>query len=355
MISIIHRYIAKTVLVATLLVIAVVTGLIFFISLLGELKDIGVGDYNFIQAIVHTLLRLPYSLYQFFPMLVLVGGTMGLGVLASNRELIVMRASGISIKKLIGAVIIAALLMILGATFIGEYIAPQANFVADTRKDSQQNFGQAVATASGVWVHEGNNFLHINKIIGLKHLEGVSRYEFNNHHELLASYYAKYLDYAEGKWQLQDVVKTTFGKDRTISQQTKNGTWDLTLNPNLLNVGLIAPEDMSLPTLAKYSKHLTENKLQATVFQFEFWKRIFQPLTTLVMILLAIPFVFGAPRSVAMGRRIVVGVMFGFIFYIVNAMLGQFSVVFQVSPLLAALIPLLLFAALGYGLLLRTR
>jgi lipopolysaccharide export system permease protein len=353
---IIHRYIAKTILTATFFVVAVVTGLAFFIGLLGELKDIGVGDYGFMQAVIHTFLRLPYSIYQFFPMLVLVGGLMGLGMLAANRELIVMRAAGISIFKVMLAVVSAALILIVSATLVGEFIAPHANFLADKRKDSAENFGQAVATASGVWIHEGNNFLHIEKVNGLEHLEGVTRYEFNAGHRLLSAYYAKFVDYAShGQWSLRQVVKTSFSNDKTSSQKLETGSWNLALNPNLLNVGLIAPEEMTLYSLAKYSKHLVDNKLQATNFQFEFWKRVFQPLTTLVMILLAIPFVFGAPRSVTMGWRILSGVMVGFVFYIFNALLGQFSVVFQVSPFVAALLPTLLFALAGYILLMRIR
>src|SRR5688572_14609812 len=113
MIPVIYRYIAKTVILATMMVMAVVIGLIFFISLIGELKDIGIGDYGLLQAIMHSALRLPYSIYQFFPMLVLVGGMMGLGMLASNRELIVMRTSGISVSRLMNAVLLAAVIMIV--------------------------------------------------------------------------------------------------------------------------------------------------------------------------------------------------------------------------------------------------
>ncbi len=355
MITIIQRYIANTLLITTFFVVVIVIGLAFFVGLLGELKDIGVGDYNFTQAVIHTFLRLPYVIYQFFPMLVLVGGMMGLGTLATNRELIVIRTSGVSILKIMGAVIMASVVLIVLATILGELIAPQANFLADKRKDSAENFGQAVATASGVWVHEGNNFLHIEKVLGVEHLEGVTRYEFNAQHQLISAYYAKFLDYQQGRWLLRDVVKTSFLQDKTVSEKMAALTWNISLKPNLLNVGLIEPQEMSLPVLYKYSRHLVENKSQATRFQFELWKRILQPLMTLVMILLAIPFVFGSPRSVTMGWRILLGVIVGFVFYIMNALLGQFSVVFQISPFVSALLPTLVFAVLGGGLLLRVR
>jgi lipopolysaccharide export system permease protein len=346
--TILQRYIAKTIIIYSALVVLVVVGLSFFIQLLTELHDVGSGDYNITQALIYAFFRLPYSIYQFSPMLVLLGGIVALGLLASQQELMVMRASGVSKKQLMKSVAIAAFVLITIATLLGECIAPHANYMAVKRKDSAQNGGQAVATQSGVWIHEGNNFLHVDRMIGKHHLEGVTRYEFDGAHHLLASYYAKSLDYRNGEWQLHDLVKTIFKNDQTISEELTTGTWDLTLSPNLLNVGLVDPAELSLPYLSTYSAHLKQNGLQATAFQFEFWKRIFQPLSTLVMMLLAVPFVLSAPRSVAMGWRMLLGVLIGFAFYILNSFLGQFSVVYQISPLIAAIFPTVLVAVVGY-------
>jgi lipopolysaccharide export system permease protein len=150
-------------------------------------------------------------------------------------------------------------------------------------------------------------------------------------------------------------VKTSIQKDKAINQQFPVATWKLNLTPNYLNVGLVEPEAMTLRKLADYSLYLRHNHLQASSFQLEFWKRIFQPLTTLVMILLAIPFVFTAPRSMSMGKRILAAIFIGFTFYIVNAFVGQFSIVFQFPPVIAAFIPTFLFAGVGFMLMLRVK
>jgi lipopolysaccharide export system permease protein len=157
------------------------------------------------------------------------------------------------------------------------------------------------------------------------------------------------------KWLAQTAVKTTFNNNQIVSQPLAEGDWDLGLNPSLLSIGLVEPPEMSLLSLRDYTRHLAKNGLQAGEFQWEFWKRIFQPLTTLVMILLAIPFVMRSSRSVTMGWRVLFGITIGFTFYILNGFLGQFSIVFQVSPLIAALFPTLLFAALGYVLVVNSR
>ncbi|SRR5579883_64732 len=346
--TILHRYIAKTVILASLIVILAVLGVVFLVGLLSEMRDMGVGDYGFSQVVIHVLMKIPHDLYLFFPMLLLIGGVLGLGMLSTHHELIVMRSSGVSIKKVISAVITAAVILIIFATIMGECIAPRALFLADKRKETAESNGQAVATATGLWVHVGNNFLHVDHVIGHNHLEGVKRYEFDGQHHLLAAYFVKSMDYQHGTWQLHEGVKTTLGNDLVHSQGFADGRWNLAVNPSLLDIGLVEPEELSLPDLTKYSHYLLQNGLQANRFQFEFWKRVFQPLTTIVMILLAVPFVFGAPRSTTMGRRILFGVMMGFVFYILNAFLGQFSIVFQISPVLAALLPTLLFAGLGY-------
>jgi lipopolysaccharide export system permease protein len=353
--SILHRYIVKTVISATALVIIVMMALTFLIDFLDEMKDVGTADYGFWQAFVHVLLEFPRSLYQFFPMMLLMGGVMGLGVLSSNQELVVMRTAGFSVRRIAFAVVTAAVVLIVIGTSVGEWYVPKAHHLAQVRKQSEQSGGQAVSTQSGVWIHEGNNFLQIGRVIGLNHLEKVTRYQFDAAHHLLAAYYIRSLDLSHGQWILHDVVKTTFANNQTNSEHAKDSTWDMVLSPSLLNVGLIEPGEMSLSALRDYSEHLQLNGLQASEFQWEFWKRIFQPLTTLVMILLAIPFVLGSSRSVTMGWRVLFGIVFGFTFYILNAFLGQFSVVFQLSPLLAAILPTILFAVLGLILALKLR
>lgn len=351
--SIIHRYIAKNVFVATLFVLFMVSTLIFIISLLEELRDTGIGEYGFMQAVVHVMLLLPHTLYQFFPMLVLLGGVLGLGILAASQELMVIRTAGVSAHSMVGAVSSAVIVLIIVATLIGEVVAPTGDYLADQRKAAQQGNGQAVATSTGVWIHEGNNFLHIERVIDRHHLQGVTRYEFDDHHQLLAASYATLLSLRGGQWWLHDMVTTTLGNDRAHTQHFSSGTWNLVLDERLLEIGLTEPEQMSLPKLYNYMNYLARNGLQAGKYQFGFWSRLFQPLTALAMILLAIPFVFTAPRSVTLGKRILFAVIMGFVFYIFNALIGQLSIVFQISPLLAALVPTILISMIGYGLMMQ--
>ena len=73
------------------------------------------------------------------------------------------------------------------------------------------------------------------------------------------------------------------------------------------------------------------------------------------MMLLAIPFIFGPLREVSMGVRMVSGVAVGFCFYLLNQFFGPISLVYQFSPILAALLPTLVFAGVGGLLMWRVR
>lgn len=347
MLKILERYLMKTVMSATLVTTAAITAVLFVMTLLGEFRDLGEGDYGLLAVFTYALMRMPNALYQFSPMLMLLGSIIGLSLLAMSRELNVMRASGFSVKRIISSVFLAALIMIAAFTIIGEVYGPGLNHRAVMRKDNLQNAGQAVVTTSGVWLHVNNHFIHIEHVIGKHLLEGVTQYLFDNDHRLLASYYAKSVRNVDGEWVMHDVVKTSFHANRTMSDKYSELKWDMKFNKNLLNTGMQEPEEMSLPKLAKYSRYLEQNGLQSSQYRFEFWQRLLTPLSALMMIFLAVPFVLGSFERMPMGFRLMIGVLTGFAFFILNAFFGQLCMVYQVPAFFAAVIPLIVFGVIG--------
>ncbi len=347
MIKILPRYIAKTTIGATGLVALIITGILFIMTMLGEFKSIGEGDYTIVQALFYVLLRLPNQIYQFSPMLILLGSIVGLSALTSHKEIAVMRTSGFSARKIIYSVLNAAVIVIIMVSVIGEWFAPNLSYKAEVRKENAQNAGQAVVTAAGVWFHVGNDFIHVQHVVGRELLEGVTRYQFDDNRHLQAAYYAKKLSLENNQWQMTDVVKTTFYPDRTKSESFPKAAWNLKFNSNLLNVGLVDPSEMSLPKLAKFTRFLEQNGLQASEYQYQYWQRIFQPLASLVMIFLSILFVLGGLSSATLGWRIVMGILAGFAFFIFNSLFGQLCIVYQLPAMLAAFLPIFVFALFG--------
>lgn len=346
MINILERYIVKTIFLATCLSGLIMSVVLLLMTLLAEIKALGKGDYGISHAIFYVLLRLPNEIYQFSPMVILLGSIIGLSVLSTHRELVVMRAAGFSIRSISSSVLFAAFILTLIMSFMGELIGPDLSYKAAVRKENAINAGEAVVTARGVWSHIDNNFIHVERVVSRGLFEGITRYQFDDKHHLQEAYFAKTLSYQNHAWQMNDVVKTTFYYERTKSQTFLHAPWNLKLNTNLF-VGLVEPKEMSLSRLAKFAYYLKKNGLQASEYQYDFWQRIFQPIASLVMILLAIPFVLGTSQTETLGLRMIFGIMIGLVFYILNAFLGQLCIVYQIPTMFAALVPPLIFIFVG--------
>jgi lipopolysaccharide export system permease protein len=353
--DILERYLAKHILKSIGFTLLLLVALQAFILYVGELVHIGKGNYDLMAAFMYVLFRLPYQLYDFFPMAALIGSLLGLGALATTSELTVMRAAGMSVGRIAWVVVKVACVLLLLVTFIGEGLGPQSIHFAEQRKAMAMSKGQAIQTISGVWARIGHNYLHINAILPGERLQGVTRYAFNDKRQLLYSAYAESARYHDGHWNLQHVKVSYIGDKRVRTEQLPTAIWNLPVKPSLLALTQIKPRELTLWQLHHYVETEQRNREQVGNFALSFWQRVMQPLATLVMMLLAIPFIFGSLRSATMGSRLLVGVLMGFSFYILNEFFGPISVVWQLPPALAALIPSLLFSLLAVVMLKRVR
>lgn len=342
--KIIDRYLAKTIINATLLIVLMLASLTFFVTIVREVTDLGTGTYGFFGALEYVLLDLPKQVYQLFPMASLLGVVFGLSTLANHNELTVLRASGYSLHEITKSVTRAILFLLVVATLLGELLAPLAESYADTRKALLTSNGQTLTTRVGTWIRDGQNFIYIHTILGNSHLKGISRYQFDNQNHLISASYAKTGTYLHHNWLMQDIVTSHITLKKIETTRSATADWQLTINPKLLRIAQAEAEEMSLPQLYTYIDYLKTNNLNYTNYSLNFWQRIFQPLATVVMVWLAIPFVFGSLRSVTMSLRLIMGIVVGFSFYMLNQLFGPLTMVYQLSPFFAALIPTLLFA-----------
>lgn len=352
-------YLGKIVIGAIFLVVLILLGFEAFIEFTREFPDIGNGSYGLPQVLAYVPMILPTDVYQLFPMAGLLGCVIGLGLLASHSELIVMRAAGVSVAHITLTVLKAAVLLSIVVLFMGEIVAPFLQHKATVSKAEAISGGQAMLTRQGIWLKDRNNFVHVQSVSSYEHLHGITRYSFDEENQLQLLSFAASADYEDGQWVFRDIVQTDLSAANDNNKTNNKVTtthfaeqrWGLQLKPRLLDLTSMSAEQKSLPELSRYIKSLKQSGLNAASYEFGFWQRVFQPLTILVMIVLAIPFVFGPLRTATMGLRMLIGTMVGFVFYIFNQFIGPFSIVYQIPPLIAALSPTVIFAICGWILL----
>lgn len=352
---ILDRYVARTVLSAIGLVTLMLMGLQIFILFVNQLEDLGKLDFGIAQASVFVLLQLPYQVYLFFPMASLLGSLIGLGVLANHSELVVMRAAGMSIGQITLSVLKASLIVIILVTSIGELLVPIMAQYANDYKTSALSGGQAIRTAQGVWVRYGNDFISINEVLPNKVLNHIYQFRFDLDHKLLLAREIKKARFINQAWVAYGVKQTEFFQHHTKASSYKQLPWDVALKPNVLMISSIEPDEMTLHELNRYLREQKRSKQNAHIYKLAFYQRIIQPFTTMVMMVLAIPFIFGPLRSSTMGSKLLVGATVGFGFHIINRFFGPVSTVFQWPAELAAIGPTVVFALLGIFLMRRIR
>ena len=68
--------------------------------------------------------------------------------------------------------------------------------------------------------------------------------------------------------------------------------WPTEINAQMVAVALLKPERMPVYDLFSYIQHLDRNGQSAQIFEIEFWKKLFYPLSCMVMLMLALPFAY---------------------------------------------------------------
>jgi lipopolysaccharide export system permease protein len=350
-----ERHIAKSVLAAIAMVTFLLSGLQVFVLFIKQIQDLGGEGYGLLEAAIFVLLQTPQQVYNFFPILSLMGALIGLGVLANHRELVVMRASGMSIMQITLTVLKAAFLVVLLMTFLGESLLPKLVYYANNRKMQAITGGQTLRTSSGVWLRSHNDFIFVGKINSDNTLEDVYQFHFNHKHQLTSAKKIQTIQYKNKLWEASGIEQTEFLNERTQSSEIKSAPWDALVQPSLLKLSTAEPDEMTLFDLHQYLQEKRRNHQTAVSYQLAYFQRLLQPFATAVMMLLAIPFIFGSLRSSTMGSRFILGAAAGFSFYILSRLFNLFGQIFQLPPLLIVPIPILLFALLGLYMMRQVR
>lgn len=348
-----EMYVAKTILASISMVVLILTGLQIFIVLVKQLGDLGKGSYGIVEVCWFVLGQLPYEVYLFFPMACLMGCLIGLGVMASHRELVVMRSAGLSIWQITLSVFKAAVLIIIVVTALGETIIPQLMRTANDNKLMALSDGQTLRTAKGVWLRVRNDFITVGEVVSNRELRRVYQFRFDASHHLKLSRRIGKIHYSDGIWKATHIQETVINETHTQARKVLAMDWDVKVKPAIFNTGNNVSSEMTLHELWQFLRAKKAAHQQALGYELNYWQRIFQPLTTLVMMMIAIPFIFGPLRDSTMGSKLLVGAAVGFGFSILNRFFGPLSLVLQWPPVLCAIIPTILFSLLGIYLMRR--
>lgn len=353
--NVLDRYIGRTILVTIFSTLFMLVGLSAIIKFVEQFRSIGRGTYDITQAILYTVLTMPKDIETFYPLAALLGALIGLGMLAASSELVVMQSSGFSRFKIGLSVLKTAIPMILIIMVIGEWGIPQTEQYARNMRTQAISGGSLISVQNGVWAKDGNEFIYIKRIADTSTLRGITIYKFNDNQKLQSISQANLAQFKDNHWVFNQLHTNTVTSNQVKTSNHLNTIWQTTLTPDKLGIVSLRPSSLSITGLYDYVQFLKQTGQDASRFELTFWHKLFQPISITVMMLLALSFIFGPLRSVTTGARVLTGIVFGFMFYVIDQIFGPLTIVYNVSPIVGALMPSLLFLALTWWLLTRKR
>lgn len=346
------RYVGMSVLLSVCLVTFVLLGLDFAILFIEEVKRIN-ETYTAGLLMQVLALQVPGKLAEYLPVASLIGTLIGLGALASTSEITVMRAAGIPLWRLGYAACKPVLLLALLGLFVAEFVSPIAEQKANLVNKLQPGIHEDFAITGGSWLKTNGDYVYIDAADNNGNLYKVTIYdrEGDTLHSIATAQTATQM--SDNVWQLHDIQTSTFTDEQVIVEHQDDATWTSSLRADYLYLSTQEPDSLSLTQLYQYSGFLNEQGLNADNYELAFWNKVFRPLSSLALVIVAISTIFGPLRSSTMGARIFSGVLIGLVFQNTLYMSGRFSLVSSLPPVVGIITPILICFAVGLYLLKR--
>jgi lipopolysaccharide export system permease protein len=354
--TVLDRYIVRSILGSVLLVMSVVLVLGSLFIFIEQQDDIGVGRYTVFDALWFTLLNLPQQVYEFLPVTALIGSLLGLGSLARGSELVVIRGTGVSIQRIAGAAAIAGLILIGVQLLLGEVLAPPLHEAAKEQKAFSKFNNVTFGGGSGAWVKDGNLIINVARQSGQRQFAGMQIFELSGDHRLQAIGHAGGATAGANRtWLLTDYTESRFKDDRVIAPPAGQRVLQSNVTAGFLGLAVESPSQLTSAALLKLIRYLEANSLSAREYLFALSSRLARTVAILFSVLFAIPFVLGSLRSAGAGTRMLLGLIVGIALFLAQRLIESGTVVFDLNPVLLAWLPTTLLATVTLLLLARAR
>jgi lipopolysaccharide export system permease protein len=351
----IRRLIYREVLASVLFVAAGFLALFFFFDFVEELPNVGrgVSPYRLTQALLYVTLLLPSHLYELLPIAVLIGTIFVMARLAQSSEYTILRTSGLGPGRALRTLLALGLVFTTLTFAAGDYIAPAADKAAQLLRARSQ--GRISIGQTGAWLKERQQQTTYNVNVSVLAPDGsmqnVRLFEADDRGYLVSITEAPRATFAGGAWLLEQAEVTEFATRANVPRVDRNVVpqvrWPTEITQEMVSVALLRPDRMSTFDLFQYIRHLEQNGQTSQRYEIEFWRKLFYPLSCLVMVVLALPFAYLHFRSGGITTYVFGGVLIGISFFLLNNVFGYVGNLRNWWPWLTAAAPGLLYSVLS--------
>ncbi|RZL57912.1 MAG: LPS export ABC transporter permease LptG [Variovorax sp.] len=334
--------------------------LFFFFDFVDELQSISrsTGDgYGAPQALAYVALLIPSHLYELLPIAVLIGTIFVMARLAQSSEYTILRTSGLGPWRALRTLLVLGLGFVVLTFAVGDYAAPYADRAAQLLKTRFRGEVFATTGNTGAWLKERQGAMSYAVNVSALNRDGTLAtpriFEFDARGYVASQTSAASARIDGDAWLLTNVERQQYdvrnAKDtaRIVSTHMPELRWPTTLTSEMVSVALLKPDRMPTIDLFEYIRHLEANGQTAQRYEIQFWRKVFYPLSCLVMVVLALPFAYLHFRQSGITSYVFGGVMIGISFFLLNNVFGYIGNLGSWLPWLTAAAPGLIYTVMS--------
>ena len=350
----IDRYIMQQFLMGILPVLLLLIALFSFMALAEELEEVGRGDFTLADALMVVFLTTPKRIVELLPVTALLGGLLGLGAMANHRELIAIRTSGLSKRRVAQTVSVLAIFLGIFITILQFAVVPGfEREAAQLRGKSLQGSEKGPGSTGAFWTRNGSYFIRVNAVRFDRTLADIEIYSTDANGRLGQLVQASSADYAgDDNWLLSGVVQSELQKTKAHETRVRETAgesmlWEDLLSAEQASVLMLPLQALAPNDLVKTIANLRRNQLDTHAYEIVLWQQVSLLPALLAMALLSLPFLLGSVRSVSAGQRVMIGGLIGIGFYLVQQLSGHLAGILGMNPSFVILTPPLILLAVA--------
>jgi len=329
---ILDRYILKSILAIFVSCIFVFLFLYIVIDLLTNLDDILKHQATLVLLVRYYLTYLPVMFVQVSPFACLLSTVYTFGRLNHNNEIIAMRSSGLSILRIARDALIFGFLISIAVFWVSDRFVPSSS--AENQKIKiQMDEGATrnpklkkseIITNFSMYGLK-NRLFFINKFSpAAKTIEGITILEHDQNQNLLKKIIATKGIYQDGLWKFFQSITYSFDQNGQVIDEplyAEEETMDIPETPEEMASLRQKPEQMTIRQMEDYIWRLSKSGATGIVrnLKVDLYQRFFSPFTSIIIILLGIPFSLMMRKRATGMSAIGVSIIVGFFYYVLDA------------------------------------
>lgn len=348
--KVLDRYVIRESALGMFLWVGAVT-IVMLVQILFELAEFFVNQkVPFLITLEILLLYIPAQMVMTFPISALLAAELNLGRLCRDSELVVIEASGVSLKRFLFPYMVFAFLVALGSFALNDFVVPETNHRAQVLLREYVYQKTPPRIQQNVFFRDAENrYFYVNELDNRTwEMRRVIVYELGKSRTFPDVIVAQKARWLKDQWFLEDGVVSRYNEKGRLEEEIVFAQMTIDMKEELKEFfeKQRSPEEMSFRELRRQIAILKQAGSETAKLEVAYHLKFALPFSALMFILIGMPLGVQKKKD-GKGLGVIITVILAFTYYILLSIFRSLGRGEIMAPWLAAWMPDIVFGTLG--------